>query len=218
MNEDNNVEMYNEGSNISTAISTVFAIPCIQEASVQEAPEIIIDEVYEDEDASLDMLEIEEYEPTEEEVAESIREYTAKHPPTTQDEPDKKTAARELMLSLLSGKGGLRLAIAEMQKHEVTKIKTQKHKAKQYRYCDIVQHCRHCGHEGEHRVTLETKADTFSYIGEDKHVNIVTYETVEQPHKFLSYVSYCDKCCTYIKEMSREELEKKYIKLLRRNV
>jgi len=128
--------------------------------------------------------------------------------------PEPQTA-RELLLSMLGNREGLKNALKLMDANEKGKAKL-KHTAKQYRYCTVITTCSHCGVTTERTVTLETKTERFVYIGENDVVHIVSFEMIETPCTFIAKTTFCESCNDYIKYMDRAELEFKYTQLLKR--
>lgn len=122
---------------------------------------------------------------------------------------------RELLLSLLSNKSTLQIAQKLIAKVEGKKNKTVHTKGKQWRYCNVITTCKHCGVSHERTVTLETSQESFVYISHEGNTVIVTFKMIEEPCTFYTHTKYCDSCWEYIAYMSREELQERYISLLR---
>lgn len=124
-------------------------------------------------------------------------------------------SARELLLSMLSNKDVLKDAIKMMDKEETKKRNTQKSTARQWRECTVLTTCSHCGVTHERTVVLQTKAESFVYIGENDKVHVVTFHTIETPCTFIAKTKFCGSCYDFIGIMSRNELEARYISLLK---
>ena len=83
--------------------------------------------------------------------------------------------------------------------------------AKQYRTATVVYHCLHCGGTNSVEKKLETKSESFSYVGHDTNVYVVRYRDIESPVTVHSITRVCEECKKFISSLSREELEQRYI-------
>jgi hypothetical protein len=131
------------------------------------------------------------------------------------EQNENKTSARILLEALLNkDMSAVKDAYKMMQKHDDAKSKTIKAQCKQYRHCTVITTCKHCGVSTERIVTLETKTESFNYIGSDGKVFIITYHTLDAPYTYHGITEYCGSCREYINNIDRDELEEMYMQLL----
>jgi transcription elongation factor Elf1 len=76
-----------------------------------------------------------------------------------------------------------------------------------------IYHCTHCSFEFSVVVAL-TKSETTPVFNSSGQVEIITSKSPAQVH---CYTGFCDHCKEFVENLSREELEDRYIELLKRS-
>lgn len=118
------------------------------------------------------------------------------------------------LLAILQQSGMLKAAQQMVAKIEDKKRKTVKVNGKQWRYANVTTVCRHCRSTITRTTTLKTSAESFTYIGPEDQVYVVTYRMCEEPVEVFTHTGACDKCKEYIAGLDREILESMYYNLL----
>lgn len=118
------------------------------------------------------------------------------------------------LLAILQQSGMLKAAQQLVTKIEDKKRKTVKVNGKQWRYAIVTTVCRHCRSTVTKTMTLKTDAETYTYIGPEDQVYVVTYRMCEEPVEVFTHTGACDKCKEYIAGLDREILESMYYNLL----
>ena len=108
-------------------------------------------------------------------------------------------------------------AKAMMLSLEDKKRRTVNSTAKQYRTATVVYHCLHCESTFNVEKTLETKTESFSYVGHDKNIYIVRYRDIASPITVHATCRICEECKRFISSLSREELEQRYLNILNKD-
>jgi hypothetical protein len=125
--------------------------------------------------------------------------------------------ARSFLLALIGDSVvNMKKAQKLMDNTEDTKRKTVRITAVQYRVASVEYTCTHCHAIYSVEKTLNTKTESFSYVGHDKQVYIVNWKTLEQPITIRAITNTCDSCESFIKQLSREALEQRYINSIKR--
>ena len=118
------------------------------------------------------------------------------------------------LLAILQQSGMLKAAQQLVTKIEDKRRKTVKVNGKQWRYANVTTVCRHCRSTTTRTTTLKTSAESFTYIGPEDQVYVVTYRMCEEPVEVFTHTGACDKCKEYIAGLDREILESMYYNLL----
>ena len=99
-------------------------------------------------------------------------------------------------------------------RHEKARIKVN---CKQYKIVHITSYCRHCGSSKNREVQLTPK-EHVGVVNYDNRYYEVNYYNIDSLIRINSYTHACDSCNEYIKNMSRDDLEKRYKELLKHHV
>lgn len=125
--------------------------------------------------------------------------------------------ARSFLLALIGDSVvNMKKAVKLMDNTEDTKRKTVRITAVQYRVTTVKYTCTHCHAVNSVEKTLNTKTESFSYIGHDKQVYIVNWKSLETPVVINAIMNTCDACEAFVDTLSREELTQRYMNSIKR--
>jgi hypothetical protein len=119
----------------------------------------------------------------------------------------------ELLLRAAQRNPAIMKDIINQETDKPTKQKKQTVKVKEYKACNKKVICSHCKNSYIVPVTL-TPSERTVIMNKDGSITTIKYEQIDTDVEVKTYTSHCNDCAEYIRKLSREDLEKKYIELL----
>jgi hypothetical protein len=119
----------------------------------------------------------------------------------------------ELLLRAAQRNPSIMKEIMRQDKEKAAKPKHLSIYVKEHRTCNKKVICKHCHNSYIIPVVLLPSEKTV-IVNKDGSMTTIKYEQVDADTEVKTYTSHCNECEEYIKKLSREDLEKKYIELL----